>query len=178
MKKKNHKPNKQNLFVLENQASPSPQHITRIIKQQVVFRFDNGIPAFEDAKQFVLLYNEKLNPFLYLNSLDIEGLGFICVDPFLIYSGYTVNLTSENLVVLNLKDPGDALVLCFVTINKDTSLTTANLMAPIIMNIKNLKGCQIILEDYEVQYNIWQAISDNESDKKEDGYVSSDTEVG
>ena len=155
------------LFILENHASPSPQNIARIVDKQVVITFPDGIPAFEDAKEFALSNEEKIRPFLYLNSLDIKGLGFVCVDPFLIYPGYTLNLTSKDIVHLDLKEPGDALVLSFVTVNENVQSTTANLMAPVVTNVKNLRGRQIILENYPIQYSIWDIITKSQQNKEE-----------
>ena len=91
MKISNNQDNGSKLFVIENHAAPSPHNIARVVKDEVVFTFKDGIPAFEDTSQYALSYNEKISPFLYLNSLDVQGLGFVCIDPFIVYAGVNTN---------------------------------------------------------------------------------------
>jgi len=130
----------------------------KILDENTVISFPEGIPAFEDSKRFVLVMNENIMPFVYLRSLDVENLGFICVDPFLVYPDYAVKVPPKSLALLDLQRPEDALPLSFVTISPDPKETTANLMAPVLINIRNLRGGQVILEDYPVRHKIWSAL--------------------
>ena len=58
-------------------------------------------------------------------------------------SGYIRGLT----VTLGIKDEKDVLVICLITLGKSLKDSTANLKAPIIINIKNNRGKQLILQD-------------------------------
>ncbi len=137
--------------------SPYPTN-SKLLQENTVIKFDDGIPAFEDSKRFILLFNDKIKPFCYLKSLDIESLGFVCIDPFLIYNDYCVNVPAKYVSLLSLNDPEKAFLLSFTTVNEDPKKITANLMAPIIVNCDNLFAAQIILENYPVQYKVWDAI--------------------
>jgi flagellar assembly factor FliW len=145
----------------DNPSGNSAFHekVGRLIHENAVFHFPSGIPAFEDSRRFVILLNESIVPFVYLKSLDIEDLGFVCVDPFLICAEYSINIPAKDLSVLELRNPGDALVLSMVTVESDPKLTTANLLAPVIINMKNNIGGQVILnEQYPVRYIIWEGL--------------------
>jgi flagellar assembly factor FliW len=126
--------------------------------QDTVFEFPEGISAFEEAKRFELLISEEIKPFAYFQSLDVEGLGFVCIDPFLVHPSYLVEISPQNMEFLDLAKPEDAMTLSFVTVAGDPVDTTVDLLAPIVINVKNLRGRQIILEDYPVRYNIWQGV--------------------
>ena len=86
---------------------------------EAIINFPCGVPAFEDAQNFNLICNEEIKPFLYLKSLEIDELGFVCIDPFLICKDYLLKIAAVDLSHLKLKDPQDALVFCFVTVKPD-----------------------------------------------------------
>ncbi len=149
-------PERQDLSAASGSTPYTPDRT--IERQEAVISFPDGVPAFEDSKRFVLLLNEGIKPFVYLKSIDIKELGFVCVDPFLVYPGYSVNLSAKHLSTLQLKDPSMALVLCFVTTAADFKDTTCNLLAPVVINIDKFIGGQVILENYPVKFRIWEAV--------------------
>jgi flagellar assembly factor FliW len=141
-------------------GSPYPRSVAKLLDEPVVFQFHDGIPAFENSKRFVIILNQNIKPFVYLKSLDLDDLGFVCVDPFIVCKGYSVKIPAKDLSILGLKTPEHALVLCMVTVDKDPKNTTCNLLAPIILNVENHVGRQVILEDsYPVRYRIWEGIA-------------------
>ena len=146
-----------------NFLNQSPTTISRIINREVLISFPVGIPAFEDAKYYTLVSDDSTKPFICLNSADIPGLGFVCIDPFLFFSTYAVNLSGKDLSLLGLSKPDEALVLSLVTIYPDPKQTTANLRAPIVVNIRNLFASQVILERYPVNFNIWTGLNEEAS---------------
>ena len=64
---------------------------------------------------------------------------------------------------MGLSKPDEALVLSLVTIYPDPKQTTANLRAPIVVNISNLFASQVILERYPVNFNIWTGLNEEAS---------------
>ena len=141
-------------------VSPYQGNRAQLLSDEAVFNFEDGIPAFEDACNFIIITNDDMQPFLYMKSLDIEELGFVCVDPFLIKKDFVVKIPAADLVKLELEDASDALVLSFVTVYSDPKDNTANLLAPLVINLKNRKGRQIILEKYPVRYKIWEGLEE------------------
>ncbi|MEN9360059.1 MAG: hypothetical protein RL095_1594 [Verrucomicrobiota bacterium] len=135
--------------------TPYQSEMLASLEKDAVYEFPEGIPAFEDARRFTLLSTDEIKPFLYLKSLDLEGLGFVCIDPFMIYSGYLARISAADMIKLELRDASEAIVLSFVTVQQNPQENTANLLAPIIINLRNRKGRQVILDKYPVRYNIW-----------------------
>ena len=138
--------------------TPYEGDLTQSLSQDDILGVPDGVPAFENATKFTLITTEDIQPFLYLKSVDIEDLGFVCIDPFLIYPDYLVKISAADMATLQLKDPKDALVFCFVTVKPEPKDNSANLLAPIIINIQNRKGKQVILENYPVKFNIWDGL--------------------
>ncbi len=146
--------------------TPYEGNLAQSLSQEDILIFPDGVPAFENATNFSLITTEDIQPFMYLKSIDVEDLGFVCIDPFLIYKDYLVKISAADLAVLQLEDAKDALVFCFVTVKPDPEENSANLLAPIILNLKNRKGKQIILENYPVKFNIWKGLDDMSKEEK------------
>jgi len=109
--------------------------------------FEKGIPGFEDYKYFnvnVIKDNEK---FYSIVSKEDDNIGFISISPFEIKNDYEIDLDDEFVKELDIKSEKDVLVLCLITLGKTLKDSTANLKAPIIINIKNNRGKQLILQD-------------------------------
>jgi flagellar assembly factor FliW len=140
--------------------TPYQGEMLQSLEKEAIFNFPDGVPAFEDAQNFSIVTNEDIKPFIYLKSLEIDELGFVCIDPFLIYKDYLVKISAADLAHLGLKDPKDALVFCFVTVKEDPQENTANLLAPVVINLQNRKGRQVILDNYPVRHNIWQGLDE------------------
>ena len=109
--------------------------------------FEKGIPGFEDYKYFnvnIIKDNEK---FYSIVSKEDDNIGFISISPFDIKKDYEIDLDDEVVKELEIKTEKDVLVLCLITLGKTLKDRTANLKAPIIINIKNNRGKQLILQD-------------------------------
>ena len=109
--------------------------------------FEKGIPGFEDYKYFnvnIVKDNEK---FYSIVSKEDDNIGFISISPFEIKKEYEIDLDDEFVKELDIKSEKDVLVLCLITLGMTLKDSTANLKAPIIINIKNNRGKQLILQD-------------------------------
>lgn len=139
------------------------------LEKEVIFTFDKGLPAFEDCKDFIFIMEKKLQPFICMQSLEKHDLSFVCVDPFIITKDdYTVRLQENVLESMDIKTKDDIMILAVVTVNADMTKTTANLMGPIVLNMKTNKAMQVILEDVDpemVRYNVWDGISELEAEQ-------------
>lgn len=61
---------------------------------------------------------------------------------------YAPELTDEQAAGLALTDPADAMLL--VVANPGPTVTTVNLLAPIVVNARTSAGAQLILEDQDL----------------------------
>lgn len=113
--------------------------------------FEKGLPGFESYKTFSLCDIEGDSKFKLINSTEEENIGFIAISPFYVKKDYEINLDDETIKSLQIETPNDVLLLNIITLGKTLEKSTVNLKAPIIINIKNNKGKQLILQDDKYQ---------------------------
>ena len=109
--------------------------------------FEKGIPGFENYRYFNVNIVEGIKSFYHIVSKEDSNIGFISISPFDIKKDYEIDLDDEFIKELDIKDEKDVLVICLITLGKSLKDSTANLKAPIIINIKNNRGKQLILQD-------------------------------
>lgn len=121
-------------------------------KDEDVIYFNNGIPAFEAEHQFIIIGNEEKNPFAFLQSIMTKDLVLTITDPFTFYHDYEFELDEQTKEKLEIDDVKNVVVWNILSIPEEFQKATINLKAPIIINIANKKGKQIILkEDFPIK---------------------------
>lgn len=109
--------------------------------------FNKGIPGFEDIKEYKLQILE-LNPLFWeLTAKKDNQIGFITILPFEVDNKYEINLPDNVINELKIIKAESVMILNILTFGVDIKNTTVNLKAPVIINIDNGLGKQIILED-------------------------------
>ncbi|SHJ49649.1 flagellar assembly factor FliW [Hathewaya proteolytica DSM 3090] len=126
--------------------------------QEDIINFKKGIPGFEELKQFILFTVEENPVFSVLHSIEKEDIGIIVTLPSNVKNDYEIRIEEEQMRTLKIQDEKDALVLNTVTLNADTEKITVNLRAPIVINIKEKIGEQIILDndDYSIKHPLFK----------------------
>jgi len=114
--------------------------------------FEKGIPGLEKYREFEINQVESNEKFKQIISIEDSNIGFIAISPFEIKKDYELNLSDDVIKELQIDSPKDVLVLSLITLGKTLEKSTVNLKAPVIINIKNNKGKQLILQNDK--YNI------------------------
>ncbi|MFN3412167.1 MAG: flagellar assembly protein FliW [Exilispira sp.] len=114
-------------------------------KSQLIF-FEEGLFGFEHIKEYYLI-DANLAPFMLLQSIEDETLGFIVCDPFIFFPDYEFDLVDEAKDKLKLEKSSDLLVLVIVTLSDKIDDVSANLVGPIVINIKNHMALQYIVNN-------------------------------
>ncbi|MDR3342969.1 MAG: flagellar assembly protein FliW [Treponema sp.] len=108
--------------------------------------FPRGLFGFESCKEYALLDAER-QPFYWLQSMDVEGVAFIVIDPCIFRPDYEVTIDNEELQELDLPALEAALIFSIITIPADRGPMTANLQGPLIINRNTRFGKQLVLSD-------------------------------
>jgi flagellar assembly factor FliW len=116
------------------------------VQDSEILSFEQGIPGFEDEKQFILLPIEDTVLSL-LQSVRTKELAFITTDPFFFFKDYDFELSTGDLERLEIQDQSDVCVQVIITVTDPYEKSTANLQAPVVINSKNRKCKQIVLSD-------------------------------
>ena len=127
--------------------------------------------GFENFKKFALIYDmekEVRSPISWLQSMDEPLLALPVVSPLDILGEYNPIIEDELTKIIGNPADADLLILVSMTIPSDITKVTANLKAPFIINAKDGKAMQVIVEnqDYDIRFNVYDFV---EKLKKKEG---------
>lgn len=118
------------------------------IDEQKIIHFPEGILGFETEKQFVIINNEdEENPFHWLQSINNPDLAFVIINPFFAYPNYDIVIPETAQEKLKIKDEKDIIVYSIVVVPDEMEKMTTNLLGPIVINMNEKLGKQVILDD-------------------------------
>lgn len=131
------------------------------VEETQIISFPKGVPAFEDHQQFVFLPFDDDGVFFYMQSLKDTNLCLIVCDPFRFFPDYQIDLGDQECELLEVNAPGDIALLTILTIPEDFRQTTANLLAPLVINTRSNLGLQFIPanSDYSTKQPIFPVIN-------------------
>jgi len=117
-----------------------------------VFEFPAGLPGFEDEREFVALEQPHIRPIVFLQSLRRAELCFITLPVQSIEPAYRLSLSAEDLRLLELPEERQpeigSQVLCLAIVAvAEGQPPTANLLAPVVVNLANRRAVQAIMSD-------------------------------
>jgi len=121
-------------------------------REEAVFEFPQGLPAFNEETRFVLIEMPENSPLVFLQSLRQPELCFLAFPILVADREYRLAVCRDDLEALELDEGrqpnlgSEVLVLALVSLHDGFS-ATANLMAPIVLNLKTLRGLQAIRQD-------------------------------
>ena len=136
------------------------------VDEEKVIRCAEGIPAFESEHEFLVLplpSDENDSPYVFLQSVNTPELAFLMTNPFIFFPDYEFNLEDDVEKELGINSSDDVLIYTLITIpgGKIPDMT-ANLMAPLVINQKNFKAKQVILEKgkYTTKHRLFKSKED------------------
>lgn len=126
------------------------------VNESEIIELPHGLIGFPELNQFILLNHDKDSPFKWLQSVDDGSIAFVLINPLLFKPDYTIEVTEAEVSDLGLNSEEDAVISVIITMPANPQNMTANLKAPLIFNLKNRKGKQIILNQsgFTTRHNI------------------------
>ncbi len=130
--------------------------------EKEVIRFKKGIPGFEGLTNFIIKEIEGNPIFKLMHSLDKTDIAFVIVSPFECDNKYEIKLNEETLNELNISESSDVVLYSIVTLHSEMKNITANLKAPLVVNVKKNLGEQIInnKDEYLVKHPIFKEVAE------------------
>jgi flagellar assembly factor FliW len=108
-----------------------------------VIHIAGGVPGFESCTQFLLLGSAELRPFNCLQGLEGPRPSFLVIDPVLVESTFSMNLSASDYHQLEAGEGEPLLWLAIAQVGPGDN-STANLRAPIIINPRRMVGIQAL----------------------------------
>jgi flagellar assembly factor FliW len=127
-------------------ATPTSESTTPPSTNPSEITFTQAIPGFAGLKRFVLVRLDDADAAVSeLRSLERPEVRFVVVTPGIFFSDYAIELDDQQCSDLGLTSADDVLVLVMLTVGHDGPSTTANLLAPVVINVRTRAAAQIIL---------------------------------
>jgi len=121
------------------------------VNPEEIIRIPAGPIGFPDYKEFVLIVDEYEYPFRTFQSLEDPTFAFIFVNPLIARQDYKVDVTANDLKLIEADSIENVDV--FVTVYKtgDLKQITVNLLAPFLINTKKQIGYQYVVPNKKYQ---------------------------
>lgn len=111
-----------------------------------IIQFSHPIPGFPEESSFALLPYGQESPFGFLQSTSEPNLTFVVVEPFSFFKDYEFEIADDIARELGLDPANLPKIVNIVRIPENADEMTANLLAPIIINMRDRKARQFVLE--------------------------------
>ncbi len=115
------------------------------VDEQRLISFPEGILGFPRQQEYALVQTGRESGFYWLQSVDTADLAFVVCDPRLFVGDYQVPVKLDELAGIGLIRAADAQV--FVIVNKVGDTLTGNFQGPLVINVVNRHGRQVVLSD-------------------------------
>jgi len=118
-------------------------HVPSLLRVTLHLQFPHGIPAFETETRFRLIDRQ---PLLSLESESNPGLSFLLLPVALIEPDYRLAISAEDRETIGASDESPLMCLAVITAAEDLP-PTANLLAPVVINLDNQRAVQAVRSD-------------------------------
>lgn len=109
-----------------------------------VITIPSGLIGFPAHKKFVMI--EHKHPFCWLHSIEDPALAFVVVDGSEFGENYRLDPPFGDKDA-DIQPDDEYAILVVVTVRPNAADTTANLKAPVFVNLRNRSGVQVIFDD-------------------------------
>jgi flagellar assembly factor FliW len=115
--------------------------------EEVVMTFPEGVLGFPRDRQYILLeHDAEGSPFKWLQSLESPDLAFIVVDPLMVDARYRFEIDVDTARMIGTDRSEECAVMAIVNVPREQPIhMTANLKAPLVVNVQTRAGRQVIL---------------------------------
>ena len=114
-----------------------------------IIRIPHGIMGFPEYSEFCLVDPGDETLILWLQSLQNPEIAFPMLEPKIFRTDYAARLSAAELRELKLENINQSAVFSILTIPSDITQMTANLKAPLVINLKEQIARQVVLQENE-----------------------------
>jgi len=118
------------------------------VADEGIWEFPEGLIGLPHLRRFAL-FEPSIpdSPFRGMVSLDDPEIGLAIADPHMLFADYEADVSAE-YPVLGIETPEEAALYVILTVPPDNPVrTTANLLAPLLVNKRLRIGRQVVLSE-------------------------------
>ena len=130
------------------------------VQPEEVITFAQGLLGFAQSKRFCLVDSGDDTLILWLQSLDEPELAFPLLEPKIFKPDYIARLSASELKDLKLESINQSAVFTILTLPEDVAAMTANMKAPIVINLREQIARQVVLQenDYSIKHPMFKEL--------------------
>ncbi len=136
------------------------------VLDQTLLIFPSGLVGFPALRKFVVLDAAVDSDYQWLQSVEEASFAFVIVDVHLLQQDFRGEIPEEGLPELELTQTDPMTIMAVVTIpSGKPDQATANLRAPLVVNLRTRRGKQLILhESIPLRYPLFQSPTEGQPD--------------
>lgn len=133
------------------------------IDESKILTFANGLIGFEIFRKYIIIPHENDHNFSWLQSVENRFLCFLITTPMSFMFDYLIEISDDTVASLNITSAEDVVVYCMVTVPEDPLKISANLSGPLVLNVSNFTGEQVVVMDpkYSVKHYVIDELKAN-----------------
>ena len=116
------------------------------VDEQSLIEFPSGLVGLPARRRFVILEFDRDVPLAWMQNVDDPEFGMPVADPGIFVRDYQVQVPREDVGELALDSLEDAVMLVVTTVHQGGIMVTGNLRAPLVINLSNRRGRQVVLD--------------------------------
>ena len=118
------------------------------VSEDAIITFPSGLVGLPRHTRYVVFDVEQASGYQWLQSLDEASLAVVIIHADFIQPDFHAQLTEESVMDLDIKQDDQVEIVVIVSIPANRpDQATANLRAPIVVNLRTRVGKQIILHE-------------------------------
>ncbi|MBQ8475540.1 flagellar assembly protein FliW [bacterium] len=129
-----------------------------VVDKNNIFNFVSPIIGFNDLKEYTIVDYKPDSPFKWLQSMEDMELAFPVTLCSFFGIDYKFDIPDEEAEKLGIENADDVFVCNIANIPASNPKgATINMLAPIVVNLKNKSAMQIILKntEFQVRYKLF-----------------------
>lgn len=121
-----------------------------------VLQFPGGLPGFEQSRSFLPVQVPDTDPIVFLQNLEDPALCFVTLPVLTIAPDYQLDMGDTDLEAIGFS-PGSRPrigedVLCLTIVSIRPTGPTANLLAPVVVNLRSRSAVQAVATELEYSH--------------------------
>jgi flagellar assembly factor FliW len=118
------------------------------VSEDTLLTFPTGLVGFPAVKEFVVLDVAEDCQYQWFQAVKEPDLALVIIDVHLLNPEFQAQISDEGLTELGITQTDPVLIMAVVTIpSGEPEHATANLRAPLVVNLRTRKGKQLILHE-------------------------------
>jgi flagellar assembly factor FliW len=138
-------------------------------EDDAVIEFPHGLPGFDEFRRFVAVTLEHTNPLVFLQSVEDAALCFTTLPVLSVDPCYRLSLSGEDRDLVDLPAGRQPVigreVLCLAVLSIRETGATANLLAPVVVNPRNLKAVQAVAQESGYSHQHVLTVTEEETEE-------------